>query len=335
MRPAAAETVPIHAAPGHVLAEPIRARAVPAHAIALRAGWAVAAADTVRASSYTPALLRAAPRFVAIGAPLPDRTDAVLPPDALSGEAVIEVTAGVAPGEGARRVGEDAPAGAILREAGATVRARDAAIAHAAGITECTIRRARVRVIGEGAGVALIAERAAAWGAAVQRRSSGQDRARIRDPGADLVVVVGASDAPSVLGAADAPVAEALALRPGEGVACALAGSVPVIVVPDRLETALAAALLIVRPCLARLTISADEPTIAAPLVRKLVSGLGLTEVALLARTADGLFSPSASATSRSRPSPAPMRGSPSRPTAKASRPARPCGCSSCDPVIR
>ena len=290
LRPVTAESVPVEAAVGRVLAEPLQApNAVPPHAVALRDGWAVAAADTVGASSYTPVMLLEEPRFVTIGAALPAGADAVLPPDAVSAEAgFAEITVPAAPGESVRRAGEDAAAGAILRAAGERVRALDIAAAREAGVGFCSVRRVRVRVMGDGVASTLMARFAEAAGATVEWGQPSDEA--LAPSSADLVVMVGACDPSAVLSQAGTDVAPALALRPGEGLGCALAGDVPVLVMPDRLETALAAALVLMQPCLDRLMgATARPPVVMAPLARKLASTVGLTEIALVRETNGGL----------------------------------------------
>jgi len=287
LHPVAAEVLAVEAAVGCALAEPIRAPGpVPPRAVALRDGWAVAAADTVGASSYTPVMLNGV-QFVLDGAELPVGHDAVLPLDTVSIAAGhAEVMASAAPGEGARRAGEDARAGTVLRAAGACLRTRDAAIARAIGVESCAVRRARVRVIGGSAASDLLAHFAEAAGAAVTR--GGLENPDLTDT--DLLVVVGASDTAAVLPASAEAAAPALALRPGEGVGCRLAGAVPIVTSPDRLEIALAAALVLLRPCLERLqAMPPERPALSAPLTRKLASIVGLTELALLRETNGGL----------------------------------------------
>jgi molybdopterin biosynthesis enzyme len=67
-----------------VLAEPLLAPApVPATGIALRAGYAVLAADLIGASAYGGVLLDPPPPRVAAGGPMPESTDCILPEDAL------------------------------------------------------------------------------------------------------------------------------------------------------------------------------------------------------------------------------------------------------------
>jgi molybdopterin biosynthesis enzyme len=229
------------------------------------------------------------PRFVTIGAALPAGADAVLPPDAVSTEAgFAEITAPAAPGESVRRAGEDAAAGAILRAAGERMRALDVAAACGAGVGLCSVRRVRVRVMGEGSACTLLTRFAEAAGSTVEWGLPSNEA--LAPSGADLVVMVGASDLSAVFSQEGTDIAPAVALRPGEGLGCVLAGDVPVLVMPDRLETALAAALVLMQPCLDRLMgATARPPVVMAPLARKLASTVGLTEIALVRETNGGL----------------------------------------------
>ncbi|MFC7689828.1 hypothetical protein ACFQY5_09575 [Paeniroseomonas aquatica] len=89
--------LPLAEAIGRVLAEPLRAMGpVPPQAMALREGWAVAAARTEGAGPYAPVPLPGL-AWVLAGAALPPGTDAVLPPFARDGDLVLEP---VGPGEG-------------------------------------------------------------------------------------------------------------------------------------------------------------------------------------------------------------------------------------------
>src|SRR3954471_13681875 len=127
----AARHIPLSEAAGLVLAEPLRVPGpVPPEALALRSGFALAAADTFGASHYAPVMLPRLPDPVAAGETLPAGTDSVVEPEALTilrGRA--EIAEPVAPGAWTRRAGEDAAAGAILCDAGAGLRPHHAAAA--------------------------------------------------------------------------------------------------------------------------------------------------------------------------------------------------------------
>jgi len=87
--PVAAATVPILNAIGAVLAAPITlSEPVPAQAIAARDGWAVASADTVDASSYSPMPLTQTPVWIEAGQPLVGASG----PDGVHGDRLDGIT---------------------------------------------------------------------------------------------------------------------------------------------------------------------------------------------------------------------------------------------------
>lgn len=292
LRPVPPERAPVTDAVGLVLAQSIVvSAAAPPRSVALRAGWAVAACDTVGASAYAPALPSEAPVWVETGDALPPGADAVLPPDGVASETGWpEITASVAPGEGVRRAGEDVAAGAVLRLAGERVRTLDAAVAASAGLDAVQVHRARLRLFGAGGAAAAFLSRAAREAGAAVERLPWCEAQGLAIAGADLLVAVGGPTGAAALAREGEVVAEALALRPGEGIACSLVHGVPAILVPDRLPDALAAMALLVRPCLDRLMAAGPAPpTFAGPLLRKLSSTVGLVEIALLRRAEGGL----------------------------------------------
>ncbi len=297
--------LPIGEAAGRVLAEPMRSPApVPARATATRDGWAVAATDVVGASSHSPVVL-AAPPWVEAGQPMPAGTDAVLPPDGVTAQNdLAEIVADVAPGEGVRRAGEDVLSGAILREAGERVRPSDIAVALGAGIEQVSIRAARVHVVSlpavdiSGDLVARLAEGA---GALVGRtgltsRQAGDIADALSKAETGLIVVIGGTGlgredhGAEALAASGSLIAHGIALRPGETCGCGVAGTTPTILVPGRLDSALAATLALVLPCLDHLMGAAPRlPSVSGPLTRKVSSAVGMTEIVLLRRVGEGL----------------------------------------------
>jgi molybdopterin biosynthesis enzyme len=289
--PVSPQTLPLPEAQGFTLAEPLRCPAdQPARAIALREGWAVASHELVGASGYSPVPLAHKPARIGTGEPLPPGADAVLAPEAITGAGdLLEATEAVAPGEGTRRPGEDAAKGAVLREAGRTLRTLDIAIAAGAGIQNCAVRKPTLRLVGReaDAATALLAGFARSRGVAVEAAAHWEGAGG----GVDLIVIVG-PPAP-ILHALEGPgsvVAARLALRPGERARCGLIEKTPVLWCPARPEVALALALTMVAPCIDRLVGSTEPPCgVQARLTRKISSGLGFAEVALLRRAADGL----------------------------------------------
>jgi len=292
--PVAPRQVPVAQARGLILAEVLGSPVgMPPWPLALRDGWAVASEDLIGASGYSPVFLARAPVPIAIGEALPAGADAVLPPEAVmmfGGAAAA--TEGAAPGEGTRRPGEDAAPGAVLREAGQRLRGLDLAIAAAAGIEACAVRRPTLRVLGpqNDPATAWVAGWAEASGAAVEREPAEALAAAIARPGADLAVIVGpGASALEALRPALSGLVPRLALRPGEGSGCGLLGAMPVLWCPARLESVLALVLALAKPCLDRLAGTREPPVgRAAPLTRKISSALGFAEIALLRGAAEG-----------------------------------------------
>jgi molybdopterin molybdotransferase len=284
---------------GKILAEPFRATdPVPRLSIALRDGWAVAAEAVVGASSYSPVFPPEPPLRVLAGEALPPGVDCVLPPDAVSEMGgIVEITASAPPGDGVRRAGEDALIGAVLREAGEVVRAIDVAAASAAGLDRCIVREPRLRLLSihakPDAVTDFLQRHGVIAGAQVVHQAVGERTrasAVVSTPPADLILMAGdRALAVEILAQNGVVTAHALALRPGEGAVCGRIGDTPAIIIPPPLEAALAIALLLVGPCLDRL--SGAKPRTAARqgrLTRKIASALGITELVLLRETSAG-----------------------------------------------
>jgi molybdopterin biosynthesis enzyme len=288
---------------GRVLAHDVRAASAwPEAALALRDGWAVAAESLADASAHAPVALAAMPAAVELGEPLPPGADAVAEHDtvvARSGTA--EAVAAVAPGEGVLPAHGDAAADAVLRRAGARVRPIDWAVFAALGIAELAVRVPRVRMITAGragaatraaAGIiAELVERAELHGSAQEPL----ERA-LQDGGADAVIAIGGTGS----GASDASVRaltragevrfHGVAISPGETAAFGFVGKRPVLLLPGRLDAALAAWLLLGRPLLDRLTGATENDAPAmSPLTRKVASGIGLASVVPVRRRDDGV----------------------------------------------
>ena len=299
--------LPIRDTTGCVLAETIRSPGpVPTEATALRDGWAVAAGDVVGASSYAPIAVAVYPPWMEAGQVMPAGTDAVLPPDAVAAQnGIAEIVAETAPGEGIRRFGEDAAPDAILCEAGERVRSSDMAVAMEAGIEQALVREARVRIFSRAsvpeASSELVARLAESAGAAVERvrlhaREVETIANALRACASDLILIIGGTGlgredhVAEALAASGSLIARGIALRPGETSGCGMVGTVPAILVPRRLEAALAAALALVLPALDHLMgATAPLPSLSGPLTRKVSSTVGMTEIVLLRRTGKGL----------------------------------------------
>ncbi len=298
-----------------IAAAPIRApAAIPRRSIALCDGWAVAARDTLGASPYAPGFASAPPLRVAFGDALPDFADAVLP---LHGVAAAErppqILHPAAPGEGVRAPAADFADGEVIIAAGKQLRPTDLALLRQAGIDQVSLRIPRVRIVSQGGDGSWLAALARGYGAecwiegtdmtAPERLAEAMAR-----PNADLVIVIGAGgggkSVARALACAGKLLVQGVATRPGEPMGCgvldrsaepgAAALALPVIFSPERVEYALAAWLLLARPCLRRLAgaIDADKGE-SLPLARKITSNPGLSDLVLLrrARAADGSLS--------------------------------------------
>lgn len=292
--PVAAREVPAQAAKGHVLAaDAVMGTALPRTAIALRDGHAVRSDWSLDASSYAPAILPSVPIRVDAGEAMPDDADAVAPFDAVESDAgSARMTMTVAPGDGVLPAGTDGAAGTILLRAGTHLTAGHAAMLIAAGHRNVSVRMPRICIARAKAdessmiaGVAaMIARDGEAQGCTVQTGNSLAHALASQDT--DAVIGIGGTGS----GRGDAAVTalaetgkvlfHGIGISPGETAAFGFAGSRPVLLLPGRLDAALAAWLLVGRPMLARLAGAEDDlPSVPAALTRKIASAIGLAEV--------------------------------------------------------
>ena len=277
---------------GRTLAADVKiTEARPQVALALRDGFALRSDASLDASAYAPAPLSPAPVRVDLGEPLPAGTDAVAALDAVTIEdGRAGITAPVAPGDGVLAAGADAVPG-VLRLAGARLRRLDIALMRTLGVERVMIREPRVRVVRASKGEAIDATAAAAAGAIVADGSSAiadsvaLEAALARDD-ADAVVAIGGTGS----GRNDGSVRtlarlgrvafHGIAIAPGETTAIGFVGPRPVLLLPGRLDAALAAWLTVGRRLLARLAFRlVEEQPFTAELSRKVASPLGLAEV--------------------------------------------------------
>jgi molybdopterin biosynthesis enzyme len=294
--PVAPREPPLADAEGRVLAADVTVTApVPAAPTALTDGWAVRADRVADAGPYAPVLLDPAPTWVDAGATMPRDTDAVLPPDAVTG---AEVHAATTAGDGVLAAGSDADR--PLRLAGERLRAADIAALRAVGIPRVSVREPRVRVVSVDAdGPALaVARGVAAHGANV---IFVRDLARALAEDADAVIAVGGTGA----GRNDASVTQlaragrvdihGFGLSPGESAALGAVRQQPVLLLPARLDAALAGFLVVGEALLRRLTGAITSPSeMLLTLTRKIVSTVGMAEIVPVRRT-DGGIEPLAS----------------------------------------
>jgi molybdopterin molybdotransferase len=302
--PVAAREIDLGAARGRVLAADVTVRApAPAAAIALTDGWAVRSEQVADAGPYAPVALMPPPAWVEVGEALPAEADAVLPPDAVvTMGGMVEAHASATAGDGTLAAGADADLRAPLRRAGTRLRALDIAVLRAAAVTQVQVRVPRVRLVSTGAGRAggdvvgaLIARAIEREGGTAELAGPALEEA-FRDNSSDVVIAIGGTGA----GRQDTSIRtlvrmgrldmHGIGIRPGETAALGTVELRPVLLLPGRLDAALAAWLVLGRRLLARLTGSAgDAPTTHERLARKVASTVGLAEIMPVARGADGV----------------------------------------------
>jgi molybdopterin molybdotransferase len=295
VHPIASRELALADAEGRVLADDVGvAAAWPAAPAALWDGWAVRAEAVADAGPYAPVLLQPPPAWVDAGAPMPRDTDTVLPPDAVTG---AEVHAATTAGDGVLGAGADAAPGKPLRLAGERLRAADVAALQALGISRARVREPRVRVVAMPGcdAVALAVSRGVAAQGANVIFVRALERA-LADEQTDIVITVGGTGA----GRNDASVAmlarmgevaiHGFGIAPGETAALGSAKGHPVLMLPGRLDGALAAFLIVGEALLRRLTgANAREPGMPVMLTRKIFSTVGIAEVVPVRRIADGV----------------------------------------------
>ena len=304
MKPVIPRTVDVAAAAGRTLAADALAPSRPSAATALLDGWALSADDTLGAGGYAPVLLMQTPQRVEAGQPMPVGTDSVAPLDAVKvsndrAEALITVN----PGDGVLPAGGDSDPGIPLRHADERLRITDLAALACAGVARVSVREPRIAV-GPLRGSGIIAAAARVVASDIER---GGGAARLDDAGRDLDIVLAAESADAIVaiggtgnGRNDASVqtlaragrlaVHGMALTPGETAALGFVGPRPVLVLPGRLDAALAVWLVVGRRMLERLAAAkanAHEPAETLTLARKVASTVGLAEVVPVRRNGD------------------------------------------------
>ena len=282
------------------LAEDVIAETRPTAPLALIDGWALNADLTRDAGSYAPAPLPQVPPLVETGPPMPAGADSVAPFDTVKmTPGGAEALAPVNPGDGVLPVGGDCDGSMPMRRAGERLRAIDLAALASAGVSEVSARRPRLRIVPGRTdtiiahAARLIATDAMRYGGTPDETIGGLSGGFL-DERADAIVAIGGTGSggndASVLTLARAGrlVVHGIALMPGETAAVGFAGDKPVLLLPGRLDAALAAWLTIGRRMLARLTGgAASEPIETVTLSRKVASAVGLAELIPLRRAGE------------------------------------------------
>lgn len=298
---------PVIGARGRVLAEDVFASApLPAVSVAARDGWAVSADAVADASSYAPMPVTAV--WVDAGDPIPETADAVLPAEAVMSQGGSHHALASAPaGEGIRMAGSDTDVAAPLMQRGARLRASDVAALRACGVDQVAVRRPHVAVVAapgpktrREATVRIVANAIAAVGGIAEpvfcTDEDGALEQALRDAQADAIVTIGGTGA----GRHDATVravaivghvaCHGIGIAPGETSAFGARGETPVLMLPGRLDAALAGWLLLGHPLLNALSGTAEPPSVVnGTLARKIVSTIGVAEMILVRRGDDGV----------------------------------------------
>lgn len=299
--PVAARDIAIDDAMGKVLAADIKTASRPARAVALTDGWAVSAADVADASSYASIMLGKNSVCLETGDDMPPGTDAVLPSDAVVVHgASVEAVASVASGDGVLAAGGDVEARKTLCLAGQRLRAMDVAVLTALDIANVSARVPRISIAAARGDSRLapavqFTARDCAAGGAIAQFSGGATLEEILDTSdADAVVIVGGTgsggrdDSVVALAQAGRVVCHGIGINPGQSAALGIARDRLVLIVPGRLDAAMAAWLLIGRRLLDRLSGSTSEPTVSrCRLTRKVTSTIGVCDFVLVQETKD------------------------------------------------
>jgi molybdopterin molybdotransferase len=291
---------------GATLAEDVIAGPLPLQAIALLDGYAVEAAALADAGSYMPVPLPPTARRIDVGEALPSGCDAVLPVDAVALRGGrVEAVAAVAPGQGVLPAGDDANPRTPLCRAGERLRGLDIAVLQAAGIETVSVRVPRVGIVGSGPARPPIVEAARAMliRAVIEAGGTPVGKAltlvaSLDDEQPDLIIAIGGTgsgrgdESVRTLARYGTVEAHGIAVSPGETAALGFVGARPVLLVPGRLDAALAIWLLLGRHLVARLAGGKiEDMPVMLPLKRKVTSAIGLTEV-IPVICADGMAEP-------------------------------------------
>jgi molybdopterin biosynthesis enzyme len=296
VKPVAPRIGDVMAAHGFTLAEDVfSASALPSTAIALRDGFAVEAEATRDASSYSPVVLPELPTLLDAGDKLPADTDAILSHDAITIRgATTEIMSPATPGDGILSKGADIDPANPLMRVGRALRASDIAVLSAAGVSTVSIRSPRIAIVLAGrrddmttAAIAWLARVVtAAGGAALAGHQTHDLGALLRETEADAVIAIGGTgsgrndDAITTLAQAGTVSFHGIAIAPGETAAFGFAQSRPVLLIPGRLDAALACWLTMGDRVLCRLAgRQPDDTERTARLSRKVASSLGMAEI--------------------------------------------------------
>jgi molybdopterin biosynthesis enzyme len=293
-KPVAEQQVAVSQALGRILAQDVVAPAArPLRTIALRDGFAVKALDMADASTFAPVPLPPGTGWLETGDPLPEGADAVADVEAIAWQGTVaEAVAPLAPGDGTLPAGGYVSGGSALKAAGARLRHSDVAVLAAAGIHNVAVCVPRIAIERKGPAGSVM-------DAAVQFIDAAVEAAGglvTDNDGADACIVIGGTGmgrrdgSVHALACSGRVAVHGIAINPGETAALGEAAGRPVLLIPGRLDCAIAVWLLLGRPLLARLAgAQAEIEGCDAVLARKVSSALGLAEVVPVRRLGDAV----------------------------------------------
>jgi molybdopterin molybdotransferase len=274
LKPVALRRSDIAAALGLTLAEDVHVAApLPPQATALRDGYAVQSELTHDASFYAPVTLSDLP-FVNAGEALPAGADAILSQDAVNPQGkVFAVQASAVIGDGVLPKGLDADPATKLFRSGRILRNTDIAVLRAAGVTSVAVHAPRIVVQRGGRTDDRILNAVLNWVTHAISLAGGH---AISDAGPDLEAAIGNADAAIMIGGTGTG---RIAITPGETAGVGAIDGKPVLLIPGRLDAALACWLLLGEAMLGCLSgRTTPQPGRAVRLTRKVASSLGMTE---------------------------------------------------------
>ncbi len=296
VKPVTPRTLDVGTAAGRALAADAMGPARPSSALALLDGWALTADATLGAGPDKPVPLIHPPQRIDLGQALPPDAASVAPLSAVRMmKGFAEAIAVIGPGDGVLAAGGDNDPDIPLRRAGERLRLTDLAAFAAVGLSRVLVREPRIRVLPlRGTAIVIAAARLLAQD--IERRGGA---AKLDDPGRDLGTVLASesTDAIIVIGgtgagrndtcvhtmARDCELAiHGMAISPGETAALGFAGPRPLLLLPGRLDAALAIWLTVgrrIQDRLAGVPGRERQPYKILTLSRSVESTIGLDEI--------------------------------------------------------
>lgn len=273
----------------------------PSKAIALHDGWAVASELLTDASAYSPANLATMPYWVNAGQPIPPKADAVLPVDAVADVGGgVEVYSSATPGEGISLAGSDVAKGDLVCEAGRRVQQIDLAILRRLGIKSMAVRFPNIKIVP--LSVSNADEDVIGPAIVEAARANGANTEIVYDIGVenlsnfdfDAAITIGQTGsgkndrAVKSLTHAGTLAFHGVGLNPGQTAAIGSIAGRPVLMLPGRLDAAMAVFLAVGKELIEKLTgAKADERGTVLQLAKKVSSTIGLAEVVFVRRAGE------------------------------------------------